>query len=64
MPLLKFFLLVLKKLISSFLEMFSFAGRASLELESRFSEFMVLKNITAKIWSQKNMKRQTKAGYI
>ena len=44
--------------------MFSIAGIAWVELESRFSEFMVLKNITAKIWSQKNMKRQTKAGYI
>ena len=44
--------------------MFFIAGIAWLELESRFSEFMVLKNITAKIWSQKYIKKQPKAGYI
>ena len=44
--------------------MFSIAGIAWLELESRFSEFMVLKNITAKIWSQKKCKKETITGYI
>ena len=44
--------------------MFSIAGIGWVELESRFSEFMVLKNITAKIWSQNKDKKQTKAGYI
>ena len=44
--------------------MFSIAGIAWLELESRFSEFMVLKNITAKIWSQKKCKKETIKGYI
>ena len=41
--------------------MFSIAGIAWLELESRFSEFMVLKNITAKNMVTRKYKKRNKS---